>query len=259
MRRRDERRTNGASLSATIMLIAAVSILGASSAVIIGVEESGIMDWNDTNCLQPYFHLKAEPLHRNATVNENVTYEISMVPHIYLYAPCYLTVLDMYDGVMSSLEPNVIYPDEVAILELRSIGIGYFFREVVGTFNGQEDRVTVTLTVIDEEVSPGSGEFELKVEPASQTVEIKRPASYSIFIEPGEDFNGKVELEVLDCYDGVISILKPEMISAEENAVLVLTPMFSGEFSRIIVARNEDNQRSIQVFLTVKDRNSYGE
>lgn len=257
MRSIDEKtvRTKALSMPAILIAITAISLL-TSSAVIISVEEGYFSERERIDCLK-CFHLEAEPVHRNSSVNENVTYQITLATHIYLYAPCYLTVLDMFDGVVSSIEPNVIYPGDVATLELTAMFEGDFIREVVGTYNHQTDSVKVTLKAEDDESQIGTGKFELIAEPTSQTVNENRPATYSISIEPGEDFQGKIELEVLDCFDGVISVIRPEIIGPDETAVLVLTPMISGEFSRIVIGKNNDCEESIEVFLTVHDRKSY--
>jgi hypothetical protein len=250
---RSERR--GISIPVSVMVIAVVSVIIASTAVIVneGIERAR----EDDNVLHPYFHLYANPSHQNSTIGEWVTYEINLVPHIYLYAPCRLVVLDMYDGVYSSITPNVIYPGDVATLTVKGTIVGEFFREVVGTYNGQKDAVRVTIDVRSDEDTQNTGSFRMVAEPWIQTTSINVPAYYEISLETGDDFQGEVELEVLDCYDGVLSVLKPESIGANETAVLILTPLCPGEFTRSITGTNDDFEICIMVALTVKDRNSY--
>ena len=153
MRKTDEKRRNkmGLSMTAAIVMIAAVSVLVTSSAVYIGVEESGIIDEKRDDCMYPYYQLTADPVHQNTTVNQNVTYEIGVSSNIYLYEPVHLNVLDMYDGVISSIEPKVIYPGDKAVLELTPMCEGEFFREIVGKSAHSTSRVRVTLSVGEEE------------------------------------------------------------------------------------------------------------
>lgn len=257
--RREEieyQRNRGVSMPASVIIIAVVAAVVASTAVI--VEEAVDRARSDDNIVHPYFHLHANPVHQNATLDEWVTYEIHLVPHIYLYAPCRLTVLDMYDGVHSSIEPRVIYPGDVATLTVKGTAEGEFFREVIGTYNGQKDAVRITLDV-DDENDVDTGSFKLVAEPTSQTTSVNVPAYYRISLEPGEDLKGEVELEVLDRYDGVISVLRPETISANETAVLVLTPLFPGEFTRSITGTNDDFEICIIVHLDVRCRDCYDE
>jgi len=257
MRKEENRhhRRNGLSIPVSVMIIAVVSVIVASTAVIVneGIERAR----DDDNVLHPYFHLYANPRHQNATIDEWVTYEIDLVPHIYLYAPCRLVVLDMYDGVYSSITPNVIYPGDVATLTVKGTAEGEFFREIVGTYNGQTDAVRVTLDVKGDENSKNSGSFKLVADPWTQTTDINVPVSYEISLETGDDYQGEVDLEVLDCYDGVLSVLRPEKIGANETAILVLTPLCPGEFKRSITGTNDDFEICIMVTLLVKDRDCY--
>ena len=146
MRRIEQKNRNvGISLPTAAMVIVAISALVASSAVIIAIDEGIIQDPENTGLAQ--FHLEAEPTHQNGSIKEAIEFEIHLCPHIYLYAPCYLRVLDMYDGMVSSIEPDVIYPDEVAILTLYSNVEGDFHRDIVGIFHGSKDTVRVTVNV----------------------------------------------------------------------------------------------------------------
>lgn len=256
MRRIEQNNRNvGMSIPTAAMMIVAISALVASSAVIIAVDDEIIQDPESTGLKQ--FHLEAEPPHQNGTVKEAVEFEIHLCPHIYLYAPCYLKVLDLYDGVVSSIEPDVIYPDEVAILTLYSNVEGDFHRDIVGIFHGSKDVVRVTVTFKDDKPDENTGEFDLVADPESQSTHVNTPAVYQLTIDPSEEFKGYVDLEVLDMFDGVISTIFPDRITLGETAYLTLTPMIAGEFHRDIVASNDDFEVTIKVLLDVHARDCY--
>ena len=145
----DEKRSKGIHLPVSVMVVTVAAIIITSTAVIM--EECRERARSYDNVLHPFFHLSAEPVHQNSALDELVAFEINAVPHIYLYEPCRLTVLDMYDGVHSSIEPDVICPGDVAILTVKGTIVGEFFREVVGVHHGQTDSVMVTLGVKGDE------------------------------------------------------------------------------------------------------------
>jgi hypothetical protein len=248
MKRMDMKRREmfGISLPVAIAVIAVISVAAASSVVIIELEradttrEDGIMD--------PFFHMKAEPIHQNASIQETVQYRIWFDTEIYLYTPIQLHVEDMFDGVISDIYPTTIYPGENATLELTAICEGDFFREVVGSYKGLKDDVRVTLSA-SEDLDPG--EFSLAVRPGERTVFPHEIALFEITVKAGEEFEGSVKLEVLDAYDGVISHITPSVIKPGEKALLALYGMFPGDFTRKVIGTCGERTSEVEVELHV--------
>lgn len=236
----------GISFPVAVAVIAVISVVAASSVVIAGMEIANTV--RDDEIMDPFFHMKAEPMHQNASMYETVKYIIWFDTEIYLYTPIQIHVEDMYDGVISDIYPTTIYPGENAILELTAVCEGDFFRDVVGSYKGLKDEVRVTLSVKDEE---DPGDFSLAARPETRTVFPYELALYEITIEAGEDFDGLVELTVLDAFDGVISCITPSKITVGEKAVLTLYGMFPGDFTRIVIGTCGERSSEVEVELHV--------
>jgi hypothetical protein len=236
----------GINFPVAVAVIAVISVVAASSVVIMGM---GIADTvRDDEITDLFFYMKAEPMHRNASMYETVNYKIWFDTDIYLYSPIQLHAEDMYDGVISDIYPTTIYPGENATLELTAVCEGDFFRDVIGTYKGLQDEVRVTLSVAEEK---DPGEFSLAARPDEQTVFPYELALYEITIDADEGFDGSVELTVLDAFDGVISYITPSKITTGEKAVLGLYGMFPGDFTRIIVGTCGERTSDIEVELHV--------
>jgi hypothetical protein len=248
MRKMDDNRKgpHGISFPVVVVVMAMISVAATSSVVMIGME---IADSSkEDEILDPFFHMRAEPMHQDATTYETVNYTIWFDTEIYLYTPIQLHVEDMFDGVISDIYPTTIYPGENATLELTAILEGDFFREVVGTYQGLKDKVRVTLSVEDGSVP---GEFSLSARPEERTVFPNELALFEITLDSDKDFQGSVELTVLDAYDGVISCIYPSEIAAGEKAILGLYGMFPGDFTRTILGTCGERTSEVQVELHV--------
>jgi len=248
MKRTESRRgdINGISMPMAAALIVVATIVAASSVVILGVEIG--REAVDDEVLDPFFHMKAEPMHQNASVMEKATYKIWFDTDIYLYTPIKLEVMDMFDGVVSYIDPDVIYPGENATLELTATFEGDFFREVVGSYNGLKDSVRVTLSVKEESQDAG---FELEATPDEHTAFPYQWVYYLITVETSGDFHGMISLSVEEFYDCCLTSLQPKAIYPGQAAVLGLSGMIPGEFTRNVTGTHGSMTSRIEVELHV--------
>ncbi|MGA1873761.1 MAG: hypothetical protein ACMUHY_08820 [Thermoplasmatota archaeon] len=236
----------GISIPAVVALIAAVSVAAASSVVIIGMEMAETV--KDDDFTDPFFHMKAEPMHQDSAPLETVKYKIWFDTEIYYYTPIKLEVRDMFDGVISYIYPEVIHPGENATLELTAQFEGEFFRDVVGSYNGLKDSVRVTLSVDDE---PDEYGFDLKATPDERTAFPYQWVYYSITMDTDGDFDGYVHLDVEEFYDCCLVSLFPRVIYPGQTAVLALCGMIPGEFTRNVTGTHGAIESSVEVELHV--------
>jgi len=242
-----KRRTAGGfSISGGVALIAIISIIASSSAVIIGIEIG--REAVDDEFMDPFFHMKAEPMHQNASVMEKATFKIWFETDIYLYTPIKLEVMDMFDGVVSYMDPEVIYPGENATVELTAMFEGEFFREIVGSYKGMKDSVRVALSVED---GPQEAGFEMEATPDENTAFPYQWVYYMITVETTGDLNGLISLSVEEFYDSCLTSLQPKAIYPGQMAVLGLSGMIPGEFTRNVTGTHGSMTSSVEVELHV--------
>ena len=232
---------------------ASMEILGIFALVIVSsVTMSTMILLDDEDPANDGFNLSIDPMTRYVEVNGTALYNISLIADDEFNGTVELTVLDCYDGVISSLDTELIEPGEVAVLSLTPLCQGSFKREIIATSGGSEDKATVFL-IADNDVEKDDELFILKARPRFRETDVNGTATYNLSLITSPRFEGTVKLTVLDCYDGVISTLDSEEIGPNETVMLELSPMFGGSFRREIVGESGIFQDLVTVFLEVRD------